>query len=210
MEWLKQTFWKWMVHGLGFLSIIWLVGGAYAAITTITDVSSWDTLTAATFNTLIANQEDLQTQINGIPAWPQWPQWATGATGPQWPAWSDGIDWESIPAGGVMAFNLSDCPTGWSKANGTANALDLRWEFIRGLDDSRWVDSGRVLASSQGDSFAAHNHDLKWYGSTWASSKSRYQFWSLGQSNDANHYSSTEWGTETRPRNVALLYCVKD
>ena len=41
------------------------------------------------------------------------------------------------PSRAVMAFDLATCPTGWSPANGTAGAPDLRGEFIRGLDGGR-------------------------------------------------------------------------
>lgn len=53
----------------------------------------------------------------------------------------------TVPTGAVMAFFGSSCPTGWSPANGTTNGvkktdgsvgtLDLRGEFIRGLDGGR-------------------------------------------------------------------------
>lgn len=69
------------------------------------------------------------------------------------------IDDKLVPTGAVMAFFGSTCPNGWSPANGTANGvkktdgtngtLDLRGEFIRGLDSGRGVDTGRSLASSQ-------------------------------------------------------------
>ena len=85
------------------------------------------------------------------------------------------IKWVSTPAP----------PYGWMKANGAAisrsaysklynaiglafgpgdgsttfNLPDLRSEFIRGWDDSRGVDVGRIFGSSQAPNLAAHAHD---------------------------------------------------
>ena len=82
-----------------------------------------------------------------------------------------------IPSGAVMYFAGQTAPTGWLKANGAAvsrttyaalfaaigttygagdgrstfNLPDLRGEFIRGWDDGRGVDTGRVFGSAQGD-----------------------------------------------------------
>lgn len=41
---LKVQFGKWLIHGLGIVTMLWLVGITYAA------VSSWDTLTATMWN----------------------------------------------------------------------------------------------------------------------------------------------------------------
>lgn len=113
----------------------------------------------------------------------------------------------AVPAGAVMAFNLASCPAGWLAANGTAVALDLRGEFIRGLDGGRGVDSGRVLASSQAQDLQAHTHTL-----TMNTGSFPYNDGALTNpytpGGTARATSSTG-GAETRPRNVALLYCVK-
>ena len=72
-------------------------------------------------------------------------------------------------------------PSGYLECNGqsiTGNALyddlraivgnnvpDLRGEFVRGWDNSRNVDSGRGIRSSQTDEFESHNHTLTNNGS---------------------------------------------
>ena len=112
-------------------------------------------------------------------------------------------------------FNSASCPSGWVAANGTNGTVDLRGEFIRGLDSGRGVDAGRVLASSQTDLFKAHNHyaghgikgDIaRQFGTTGnLSSVTERTSFSGGQP-----YTSTTGGVETRPRNVALQPCMKE
>ena len=106
---------------------------------------------------------------------------------------------------------LSSCPSGWSPADGTAGTPDLRGEFIRGLDGGRGVDAGRMLASTQADMFKSHTHGYSsmWneYGGWSASVTDNYSLsWYTGW---ATHATAATGGNETRPRNVALLYCVK-
>lgn len=125
-------------------------------------------------------------------------------------------------------------PTGWLKANGAAvsrttyanlfaaigtiygagdgfntfNLPDLRGEFVRGWDDGRGVDSGRVFGSRQSDDFKEHSH----LSPTFGGGSGTYQ---VGSSNKTSYdyldAAPTEktGGTETRPRNVALLYLIK-
>ena len=161
---LKSTIW-WFIFWLSAL-IVWVW---YAAIT---QVSSWDILTADLFNESMV------------------PTWA------------------------VMAFNLSTCPVWWSEANGTDNSLDLRWEFIRWLDNWRWVDSGRVLATLQNWSEVARDYWENWVlpitSVVNADYSTTYSRWYRTITGD---WSSSDVDTDyywIRPRNIALLYCVKN
>ena len=134
----------------------------------------------------------------------------------------------STPTGAVSAFAMNSAPTGWLKANGSAvsrttyanlftaigtlygvgdgsttfNLPDLRGEFIRGFDDARGVDSGRVMGSAQADAFKSHTHAaLVNSGQLGTGGGSNY----LGQPGPGGATGDTE----TRPRNIALLYCIK-
>ena len=126
--------------------------------------------------------------------------------------WNELVN-HATPSGAIMAFNLASCPTGWSAADGTGGNPDLRWEFIRGLDDGRWVDAGRVLASAQWDDVEPHSHPLSlvtnssWTAGSGGQARAADQFWNPAAP-DTNTYNST--GVETRPRNVAFLYCIKN
>ena len=122
----------------------------------------------------------------------------------------------STPAGAIMAFNLTTCPTGWVTADGTNGTPDLRGEFIRGLDSWRGVDVGRTLRSWQRDIFSNHHHAMYYHKWSEASSWISDEDWLLWIYIDTDkwYYTNnttitwTGW-SETRPRNIALLYCQK-
>ncbi|VBB09719.1 Hypothetical protein LUCI_5017 [Lucifera butyrica] len=101
----------------------------------------------------------------------------------------------------------------------TFNLPDLRGEFIRGFDDGRGVDSNRILGSSQSDATKTHYHQIESnYNDYYAGTGNGGPFRLTGNDGDtsvdghADFYTNTEnstGGTETRPRNMALLACIK-
>lgn len=135
------------------------------------------------------------------------------------------------PPGMVAHFAMQTPPTGWLKADGgtssrtgeaalfaaigtrfgsgdgstTFNRPDLRGEFVRGWADGRGVDGGRSIGSWQGDMFKSHTHIVRTLGGSY------FQHGGNGGSNA--QFKDTEslatGGSETRPRNVALLACIK-
>ncbi|WP_420549927.1 phage tail protein [Curvivirga sp.] len=86
----------------------------------------------------------------------------------------------------------------------TFNLPDLRGEFIRGWDNGRAIDNNRTFGSFQADEFKSHTHK---YGSINGSGTS----WPFGSNYryDDDLDTSAAGGSETRPRNVALLPCIK-
>ena len=106
---------------------------------------------------------------------------------------------------------------------GAAGKLpDLRGEFIRGWDANRGIDAStgggmgpilsRVFGSSQDDAFRGHTHDLGYSSGGTAEIGSgiiRGIQTLLATTKGYTGAMSTEGGTETRPRNVALLPCIK-
>lgn len=94
---------------------------------------------------------------------------------------------------------------------------DMRGEFARGLDDGRGVDAGRTLGSSQSDEFESHSHTVTSnfiLGTTDTVRNNTDQVADRGRNPGDPIYNPTytaanSGGTETRPRNVALLYCIK-
>ena len=108
----------------------------------------------------------------------------------------------------------------------TFNVPDLRGEFVRGFDDSRGVDSGRTLGSAQAEMIGQHNHTvndpghnhslnfdpIKNNGGICAGNDGSCHYMSAGggiNSNTTGITINNNSGTENRPRNVALLACIK-
>ena len=86
---------------------------------------------------------------------------------------------------------------------------DLRGEFLRGWsDDKTGVDQGRALGSAQGQTIQGHAHtgpagpaDTEVDGD---------KFGGGNRIGETGIYSTNSTGDqETRPRNVAILYCIK-
>jgi microcystin-dependent protein len=95
---------------------------------------------------------------------------------------------------------------------------DLRGEFVRGWDDSRGIDSARTFGSTQSGQIQSHSHPT---GGTESNYKHVVAAFTDGSfdgtsytasTNDANYNANsrtdTTGGTETRPRNIALLACI--
>ena len=142
-----------------------------------------------------------------------------------------------VPTGAIQAFAMQTIPSGWLACNGTAvsrteysrlfnligttygvgngtttfNLPDLRGEFIRGWDNGRGVDSGREFGSSQDDQFESHSHGTSRIAVD--DDDGGIDHWVMtetGQPSTSGTFSTdSAGGTETRPRNVALMYCIK-
>tara|TARA_R110000744_G_scaffold335063_1_gene440418 strand:+ start:518 stop:1396 length:879 start_codon:yes stop_codon:yes gene_type:complete len=149
----------------------------------------------------------------------------------------------SAPTGSVIYSAANAAPTGFIKANGASISRttyadlfaaigttygagdgsttflvpDLRSEFLRGWDDSRGVDVGRVFGSTQADQMEQHNHR-----ESNPTIRQGYGFGGgalVGRSpaDTIIGYLSTYIGdrggtsnsSENRPRNIALLACIK-
>lgn len=138
---------------------------------------------------------------------------------------------DNAPPGAVISFAASAPPSGWLECNGaflsrtayadlyatigtifgdgsgstTFNLPDLRGEFIRGWDHGRGVDTNREFGSKQADEFKSHNHAglVNTDGYT-AGMNNGYRYHSPCR--NAMGYAG---GNETRPRNIAMLFCIK-
>lgn len=145
---------------------------------------------------------------------------------------------QMAPPGLVAHFARNTAPTGWLKANGAAvsrsayadlfaaigttfgagdgfntfNLPDLRGEFIRGWDDGRGVDSGRAFGGQQAATIISdfvgsssgldlqlgiQNYDSLQVDGKWV----RYR-------GTASPFTGSN-KLSVRPRNVALLACIK-
>jgi microcystin-dependent protein len=133
--------------------------------------------------------------------------------------------------GEVAFFARSTAPSGWLKADGanvsrttyaalfaaigttfgvgdgstTFTLPDMRGEFPRGWDDGRGVDAGRAMGSWQDDAFEAHSHTI----STQAGTNAGANVAQTDRGGAEFRSTSVAGGSETRPRNIALLACIK-
>ena len=100
-----------------------------------------------------------------------------------------------------------NAPFGDGDGSTTFNLPDLRGEFLRGWDDSRAVDANRAFGSAQAADIAPHAHSMPWRasGSLYGGTGSSF----TAVENSAGGSTNNSTGTETRPRNVAFLACVK-
>ena len=112
----------------------------------------------------------------------------------------------------------------------TFNVPDLRGEFLRALDDGAGVDTGRSLGSTQSGANQEHGHYVGtgsftsggggYSGTTTAGDAYRkinaeVSYYRYGGANtlvyptDSDAFKAQNEGSEARPRNVALLACIK-
>lgn len=85
---------------------------------------------------------------------------------------------------------------------------DLRGYFIRGWDHGRGIDPARTFGSNQADAFASHSHV---YTNPQVGSAGTDNGPGSTQANSTANGGTTgaTGSTETRPKNVALLPCIK-
>lgn len=200
------SFWVWVI--LTFL-FFWLT---YWVWTNLNVQSDWDIISKDIWNNLV---EKINQNWNDIDLL------------------KSNISNISIPKWWVMAFYWSTCPSWWdladwswneTKTDGSLWTLDLRWEFIRWLDDWRGIDSWRVLWSRQISTqlivdndenetvwavdWASNNLVNLWYEPTqspvWTTVKLHYVATTMKSPQNSSFLRSL------RPNNVALLYCVKN
>ena len=112
----------------------------------------------------------------------------------------------------------------------TFNLPDLRGEFIRGWDDGRGIDRGRAFGSAQGDAIrnitgsidtGSHNGQQLFDEATakgaLAISRRQWKKWTADSGDGGDNPAAFDFdasrvvptAAENRPRNIALLACIK-
>lgn len=129
------------------------------------------------------------------------------------------VEEEQVPIGSIQMWGSTTPPDGWLEMNGQSTAgypelakvvgstlPDLRGEFVRGYDNGRGVDAGRSMGSFQADEFKSHSHSIPVEpdGSGGWGSVATGPHAKTGTKN-----TNATGGSETRPRNVALMYIIK-
>jgi len=148
----------------------------------------------------------------------------------------DNVGWAvsggSAKVGSVITMTTSGIPDGYLKCNGatvsrttyadlfaivstlygagdgstTFTLPDYRGEFLRGWADDRGVDTGRGIGTYQSDDFKSHRHTKDSYASQVAGAFSGV--YSVN-ANSFGTWGGYTGGTETRPRNRAVMYVIK-
>ena len=141
-----------------------------------------------------------------------------------------------VPAGAIMAFAMNTAPTGWLAANGASvstttyatlfaaigytyggsggsfNLPDLRGYFVRGAGTNSDGTVSDAFGTKQQDAFASHSHVMA------ANALYAYASGPGGGTGGGSNYApvnpatrstNNTGSTETRPRNIAMLYCIK-
>ena len=180
---MKQEIKKWVVIAISCAITLWLIWATYAALSSLT-ATTWETLTVSKWDSLVEH---------------------------------------AVPSGFVWAFDLENCPTWWSEYTA------LQWKFIRWADtwnnndpdfSSRvWWTWVRKIWSTQEDAYQNHKHHRNTDNVSEYLYKTITTWTAAAQSWASNRWQwlATTWNsydgnfsTETRPKNVALLYCIKD
>ena len=163
---------------------------------------------------------------------PQGPKGDAGAQGPVGPP-------GPFLVGMITAWGGGVAPAGWLECNGQSTAAypalgkivgavvpDLRGEFIRGWDHGRGVDTSRAMGSAQSEMVGPHNHTVNDPGHSHSLNFNPIRDGGgiLAGRDGSAHYMGTGGGingnttgitinsgggTETRPRNIALMYIIK-
>ncbi|KAI3591664.1 Phage tail fiber protein [Cupriavidus sp. U2] len=104
---------------------------------------------------------------------------------------------------------------GAGDGSNTFNVPDLRGEFLRGWDDGRGLDVGRGLGTLQQEMVGPHTHNTVTAASGVTSGAESIAYMP-GDNNgrftvisNSMHGVQPNTGTENRPRNIALLACIK-
>jgi len=102
------------------------------------------------------------------------------------------------------AFNKGD------EGAGNFRLPESRGEFLRGWDHGRGVDAGRAMSSYQLDMLKSHTHEYSpMRGSGVVNSVSNKVSAQSDANADNGATTGATGGVETRPRNLAVMWCIK-
>ena len=140
-----------------------------------------------------------------------------------------------VPTGAVMPFAMNAAPSGWLPTNGglvsrttyaalfaaigtlygagdgsTTFALpDLRGYFVRGSGTNADGTASGTFGAKQADAFQDHSHTANVLTGNGSIPNTGAVGISYGAGNATGNANSGNRSTETRPKNIALLYCIK-
>jgi microcystin-dependent protein len=140
-----------------------------------------------------------------------------------------------LPAGAIMPFAMNSAPAGWLAADGTAvsrstyaalfSAIgttygvgdgsttfalpDLRGYFVRGSGTNSDGTAAGAFGTKQADDLKSHTHSYGDVRNSFTSQFSVVGGSGMDGATDTSRTTGATGGTETRPKNIAMLYCIK-
>lgn len=141
----------------------------------------------------------------------------------------------AVPVGSVTMYAANTAPTGWLECSGAAvsrttyaglfaaigtvfgsgdgsttfNLPQMQGEFARGWDNGRGVDPARAFGSAQADEFEAHVHSVTPPAANDDTSSGLTTTGTGGAETITPYNTASTGGSETRPRNIALMFIIK-
>ena len=155
---------------------------------------------------------------------------AAGAVTPSSTTFADSL----LPSGAVIAFAMNVAPSGWLAADGSSvstatyaalfaaigytyggsggsfNLPDMRGIFVRGSGTQTisGTDYSGTFGAKQADELKSHTHTQANTNLAGNAGTLGTQFGPVLYGSGSSNTGSTG-GTETRPANIAMLYCIK-
>ncbi|MBK5539400.1 tail fiber protein [Pseudomonas sp. TH07] len=141
----------------------------------------------------------------------------------------------ALPVGAMVPFPKGSVPPGFLEVDGSVQSIaalpdlaaylgttfntggegagnfrlpESRGEFLRGWDHGRGVDAGRSIGSSQADEFRNHTHVNSPAIMLNSTPGTGGNGWIAGNQGQVA-VTGAAGGIETRPRNVAVMWCIK-
>jgi microcystin-dependent protein len=141
----------------------------------------------------------------------------------------------AVPVGSITMYAANTAPTGWLECSGAAvsrttyaglftaigtvfgvgdgsttfNLPDMRGEFARGWDNSRGIDPARAFGSAQAGAIEAHVHSVTPPSANDDTGSGLTTTGTGGAETITPYNTASTGGTETRPRNIALMFIIK-
>lgn len=141
----------------------------------------------------------------------------------------------ALPVGATVAFPLNKVAPGFLELDGSVKSIatypdlaaylgttfnkgdegagnfrlpETRGEFLRGWDHGRGIDVGRAVGTWQADEFKSHVHQIDAPANPAGFGQDKVARGSRTDSNGTPLTTATG-GNETRPRNLAVMWCIK-
>ncbi len=154
-------------------------------------------------------------------------------------SWANVSTPAGVPTASVFAMATSTVPSGYLECDGSAvsrttyadlfsaigttygagngsstfNVPDMRGEFLRGWDNGRGVDDSRTLGSFQDHQLQEHSHQVNYNEQNVGDPPNPITVDNIRHSGRLDTTTTSgptgNFGDETRPRNIAMMYVIK-